>query len=497
MTEAFIRDNIQYIAFAPLIFWALLSLWWLISVREKNLNVIESIPPGFTTAGVLGTFIGISYGLYFFDVNDISGSIPELLAGLKQAFYTSIAGIAVSMVVSKYIEFGVLKAAAGYDSPEVEELKNITGLLLRSMENNDKNLEQLINRVDTGLRQAGQEQIKILNEIHTGQEELKKVMESIHADQESGVGKLESAVQHISEEIKHFWEGNNGAIAKLETTIKDQFSKAEASGKQRTVRLVKTLQDTNRELSKQLAEMNSKELLRAMEQSVEIFNNKMEDILQRLIKKNFEALNNSVQQLNSWQIQNKENVDQLNEELKTLIDKNKELIGQFEVTSQSVATHLGKAAAELESTSSYTKQLTDDNGRLNKIIKELESIALGDNQFKRIIDKAEEAIQSIAGSAEQFKEGMEKVEDLQNNLFRVQESLVTLTNELQELAKLKDTNGAYWKDVLAKMEEGIGLLNNGSRRLSTDLDEIDGQFKKNLHETFLNLDKLIRSYIKN
>ena len=42
--------------------------------------------------GILGTFMGIVLGLVNFDVDDIQGSIPQLLEGLKFAFTTSIAG---------------------------------------------------------------------------------------------------------------------------------------------------------------------------------------------------------------------------------------------------------------------------------------------------------------------------------------------------------------------------------------------------------------------
>lgn len=61
-------------------------------------RVVEFIPSLITSLGILGTFIGIVQGLYHFDPSDIDGSIPTLLAGLKTAFYTSIAGIGGSII---------------------------------------------------------------------------------------------------------------------------------------------------------------------------------------------------------------------------------------------------------------------------------------------------------------------------------------------------------------------------------------------------------------
>ena len=52
-----------------------------------------------TTLGVLGTFTGIFLGLLKFDVAEIDASVPELLAGLKIAFSTSIVGLGAAVIL--------------------------------------------------------------------------------------------------------------------------------------------------------------------------------------------------------------------------------------------------------------------------------------------------------------------------------------------------------------------------------------------------------------
>jgi len=52
--------------------------------------------------GVLGTFMGIALGLYYFDVTNIKDSMPHLLNGLKTAFVTSGVGIFLSIILSIY-----------------------------------------------------------------------------------------------------------------------------------------------------------------------------------------------------------------------------------------------------------------------------------------------------------------------------------------------------------------------------------------------------------
>ena len=68
--------------------------------RLQRLRGLErSGPTLLTTLGVLGTFVGIALGLLDFDVRNIDESVPQLLAGLKVAFLTSILGLTTSIVL--------------------------------------------------------------------------------------------------------------------------------------------------------------------------------------------------------------------------------------------------------------------------------------------------------------------------------------------------------------------------------------------------------------
>jgi membrane associated rhomboid family serine protease len=64
---------------------------------------IETIPNAISTLGVLGTFLGITVGLVGFDTQDLQTSIPQLLNGLKTAFFTSLAGMLGSLLLSKKV----------------------------------------------------------------------------------------------------------------------------------------------------------------------------------------------------------------------------------------------------------------------------------------------------------------------------------------------------------------------------------------------------------
>jgi len=52
------------------------------------------------SVGVLGTFVGIFIGLQNFNPEDIMHSVNDILSGLKTAFFTSIVGMGVALILS-------------------------------------------------------------------------------------------------------------------------------------------------------------------------------------------------------------------------------------------------------------------------------------------------------------------------------------------------------------------------------------------------------------
>lgn len=75
----------------------------------------RSGPTLLATLGVLGTFVGVAIGLLDFDVRNIDASVPQLLAGLKIAFLSSIIGLAASIILK-----AVQATTPGADTEEAE-----------------------------------------------------------------------------------------------------------------------------------------------------------------------------------------------------------------------------------------------------------------------------------------------------------------------------------------------------------------------------------------
>jgi len=97
--------------------WIFLGAMVGITAYLWNRRYAISLPNLVVTMGVLGTFVGIFWGLYNFDVGDIQGSIPALLEGLKFAFITSIFGMIMAIGIRLYpLVFPAVARRSGGDS---------------------------------------------------------------------------------------------------------------------------------------------------------------------------------------------------------------------------------------------------------------------------------------------------------------------------------------------------------------------------------------------
>ena len=82
---------------------------------------IEQMPTFVSTLGVLGTFLGVTKGLYHFNPQDLDASIPALLDGLKTAFVTSLAGMIGSLILTRIVN----RCFDEVDSEELEQDKQL------------------------------------------------------------------------------------------------------------------------------------------------------------------------------------------------------------------------------------------------------------------------------------------------------------------------------------------------------------------------------------
>ena len=133
----FIRSIIPYMWLLSIVI-IILAVWGNIYINRlkkkgvqalmKQQQWLEMMPSAISTLGVLGTFFGITLGLICFNTQNLQQSIPELLNGLKTAFFTSLAGMIGSLWLSRKVSKVYDEATGG-----VSDINQAASLIVNSV----------------------------------------------------------------------------------------------------------------------------------------------------------------------------------------------------------------------------------------------------------------------------------------------------------------------------------------------------------------------------
>ena len=233
--------------------------------------------------------------------------------------------------------------------------------------------------------------------------------------------------------------------------------------------------DFNSEFTAARTAINSKADLNG--DATESFNAQMTELIQKLVQENFKELNSSVQSLNTWQQENKEMISSLTE--------------QFKVVSNDFSV----ASLAIKEITENTNKLTKDNSYLSKIIEELQKVLIDDTKFQEITSKLESTIDTVKTNTETFDETTNKLNEWIGKEHNFKQSIDILISRLEEIEKIKDINGEFWKNTKTQMEEGVTIISSSSKELRNNLDNISEEFTEQLNQTLTSLDELIQRLI--
>jgi hypothetical protein len=453
------KQVIEFLPYGLLVVWTIFSIYYLFQAKkspnEINPYIFDSIPQVFPTLGILGTFLGIAYGLFYFDVKNMDESIPELLNGLKTAFIASIFGIIGLLIFSKLT--ALVQHTNEKDklvsSDELTALNTLIDHTKKASLENANNFKTLNSSIiGDGDESLATQFAKIKNQMTEQTEKLSKIQTALGGDSETS---LLTQIQKLRAE--------QGEYAKL-TSTNSTFI-VETMNKNNEI--IRTKFD---EFTKLLTENNTKALVEAMEKVITDFNNQMNELIQRLVKENFEELNNSVKNLNEWQKENKEQIAIL--------------ISQFNQTTSNLET----SSKNILEISTNTKSLTDNNSILQQMITELQKVMIEDKKFTELANKLQLATNNIESSSTQLADYIKKEKGFQ-------ESINQLLDKLKEIEQIKDINSKFWKDIEIRMNDGVNIIAKSNDKLSKDVEKLDSEFKKRLSESFISLDKVLQAMV--
>jgi hypothetical protein len=464
---------INIISYLPIILWFLFSVIYLYDYKKVikqvtyrplfnkkwyHTHLLDSIPSLFTTLGIFGTFVGIAYGLWKFDVKNIDGSIPQLLDGLKTAFFTSIFGIFFSVGFSKWVEF----IHKFLDDKEEEIAQN-------EINREEKFRKDLISAITESLNQNFGNAIKaFIEKMNESNEDIKNNLIDVFSD--FFADNLDNLKQSI--DTLNLWQQENKhqiqlLITQFENTV-NHFEKASES--------IENIAENTDRLT------NSDSLLQKLIlelQSVMIENTLFKDSVKELhissdtLSQTVQGIKEVAELLNSWAEREKAFVattDNLMSKLETNVEENANKISDFNTENQkqvsllietfkNISNDIANTSTSISEIASSTTTLTNNSSLLQKMILELENVTTKNSQFSQSV----ETLKNIANVITDSTNNVQKNSTLITSLISKEDRLISSNTEL--LSKYSATFNLI-DDLIAKLKSVPPYLQNAAEHTS-------------------------------
>lgn len=514
--------TLEYITWGStsLIVIATIGVWFYIRYIKKNDKLIkkrrwvENLPSLISTLGVIGTFAGITAGLMNFDTGDLDKSIPLLLEGLKTAFFTSLAGMIGSLILSRQVsavfdqkDGGIsdINMAAGQIVQAVDDLSRnqITQMvnLIRQQSNNQiayyNSTLSLIQQMDENIGHLASNTANMslaITALGVEAAAIKGNQVSLEGKAESillSVGNMEETEKNLlektSEQTGYVGEmiNHTEAIVSGQDEISNHVSKFGEKLHAEVVEIEDKMSETSNllrnkfdEFAELLKKSNTEALVEVMKKVTEEFQKQMEDLIGKLVQENFEQLNKSVERLNTWQQENKEMIHSLTSQYKQMAEN-------FEDTSN-VLTKVG----------TDTQNLVSDGGKLEQLVDSLNEVIIKDEKFKEISTNLQQTADLTKSNMESFDQSTRQLNEWVKRQRNFSDAVAVLIQKLEELNEMRNYASTFWQETRDGMNDAVGIVKSGSEELNRQVTGLDKQFYARLSTTLAQLDNCIQSLIE-
>ncbi len=390
---------------------------------EINLGFFQNFASVFTGLGILGTFAGLTIGLYGLDlsstdVEELKKGIGTLLGGMNTAFVTSLIGLACAL----FFNYAHSKMVKRFEDAVTGLAGNIDGLFpIRTAEEwLSKNYEEAQQQTVTLKNFDTELAMKVGNALDNSLEKsLKPVMEqllvTINKLNTSGIEAVgESIAASAGKEMKDFVQSLTSMQRSMETLVKDSRS-------------------TNDEIN------------RSMLEAV----NKMKD-----------ALNESGKNIN---VNFAEAMNKMNTTLKGLLDSSKSV--NEEINRSMLDAVNAMKSSLVTSGNNINANLTEASAKMTDSLSKHEQQMLNEfERIERVMKNVEELVQTAGKTAEQFKDAAEPVRAAVES---VNGQLERITDTNSQFIKKAETTAQFMRDAADKNQvasENIGNSINGMEK---------------------------------
>ena len=299
-----VSDIIIYLIMFGIVFFKVIK-YNKLDNKEKRNFYINLLP----ILGVIGTFLGICLGLANFDSTEIESSVPQLLQGLKTAFWTSFIGTSWAVFLnirysSKDKEENDEEEEVSLLKLQIEELQRLNSNFYNLIEKNKKDKDSLyqINKEMLDAIKANnimQEQLSqiedlkaikgeliLLNQKQDIRDEiLNKVLDSLNSSK-----LILEDINSFKEVLKSILEKQNNKDEQIKTIL-EKFEKLQENSNLQVEKLGKieeytfslddiynSLEDLKEKADGQISQLENLEKLNVLEEIKNNIDNQLEDI---------------------------------------------------------------------------------------------------------------------------------------------------------------------------------------------------------------------------
>ena len=409
-------------------------------------------PSRIASLGVLGTFIGITIGLLGFDENNIDTSVPILLSGMQTAFITSITGM-IGSILMKYWQHNKQKEELSHQSSDSIDENATIATLIKYLQEKDI------------------EQAKFNNQL----------LDSINLMNKSISG-----------------DGDTTLINQLKILRTDLTTE-----QKNTTNEIKEMVQAFNEFAIQMAENNSKALVKALEETIKDFNVK----IQEQFGENFKQLNIAVGKLLVWQEEYKNTIIEVTnsqkiifegiEQAKVSLDKMANSSDSIQESAKSLSNIIVTAESYQKELSTSLKTLVDICQKAKQLIPTIEKMTVTTNKnIVEISDLAQKKLTNLHNKTENnindlSTSSIKKLDDNINNMIN---RLKDISNNMLKLVNQHENelNTAFSRTNNAISTASDKLQRSALEVTQTVADNLVEMNKKNneaLHKTTENMHK--------
>ena len=464
--------------------------------KEKRNFYINLLP----ILGVIGTFLGICLGLADFDSNEIESSVPQLLQGLKTAFWTSFVGTSWAVFLNmRYYskdkeeaddeeeEISLLKLQIN----ELQKLNNNFYILFEENKKEKKTLHQINKEILEGIKANN-----IMKEQLSQMEELKDIKQELVLMNQKEDNKTEllnkvldslNSSETVLGDISSFKEILNSIFEK--ENDKDEYMNKILDNMDNSKHILENIlsfkEILNLRFEKEASKDEQLKMILEKFKKIEETSNLQVEILKKIEDETFllDDIHNDLENLNekaNSQISQLESLEKLN----VLDELNNNIDSQLEEISVVNANILTK----LDSLEKYDSNIFANSSKsidfISSIYGEIEEYK---NRFNSFIDNSTRENSELVMAFKEFSNYMleenskvfiealnKTIRDFNINLVETFGSNFKQLNEA--VSKLLDWQEHY-KDTIELTTENQKTIFDSFRNIETELDNFNQKAK--------------------